>query len=298
MTQKALWLSLVVIVTVGLLAILPSPNFSAKGTAGSQKQTTFTRVMNSGTLRCGYAVWHPVLYKDMQTGEIKGIAHDIIETAAHNLGLRVQWTEEAGWDSIVEGLSTGRYDAICTTIGPLASRARAIDFSTPLFYTPVYMIGRADETRFHTFEDFNDPAYTVSALDGEGFSILISKKFPKVAIRSLPQMTAWASIFQDIVAGKADAAGVDYATFESYNKKNPGKIKILIDKPIQVFSVAFGVPQGEIVFKHMLDVALDDLLLDGTVDRVLRKYTPSPLTFLRRAEPYVLPDSSIKVSAP
>ncbi len=285
--DKKAWFA--VVVAVAALAVSLINAMPREGTKAAQ-ETAFERVMRTRTIRCGYATWNPILYKDLKTGEVKGISHDVMEEIGKKLDLKIEWAEETTWGTIIEGLASGRYDAICNGIGALPQRARAADFTEPFLYGGVYIAVRAGETRFKKADDIDRPDVRFSVLDGEAFSYLAPKRFPKVQIIALPQLTDWSSVFQDIVANKADVAGVTYSDFLIYDKTNPGKVKI-IDKanPVLVYPVAFGLPQGDVALKAMIDAAVNELLSEGTVERAKRAYTTSPEEFLLPIKPYALP---------
>src|ERR1039458_10684502 len=68
------------------------------------------RVLKRGVIRAGYAIYPPASFKDPNTGKISGICVDVLEEAAKNLGLKVEWTEEVPWGTMIEGLQNERYD--------------------------------------------------------------------------------------------------------------------------------------------------------------------------------------------
>src|SRR5438874_1363658 len=76
----------------------------------------YDRVMSSGVIHCGYVVYPPGLLKDPNTGKLSGVFYDIMESAAKSLQLRLEWTEEVGWGSMIEGLQANRYDMICSPV--------------------------------------------------------------------------------------------------------------------------------------------------------------------------------------
>ncbi|MFA5040293.1 MAG: transporter substrate-binding domain-containing protein [Bdellovibrionales bacterium] len=283
-------LFVLIVVLVAFYAAFVYASRQARTPAATKQETTFERVMRTQTIRCGYAIWDPVLFKDLKTGEIKGISRDIMDEVAKKLELRIDWTEEAGWGNIVEGLATHRYDMICNALGIISARARAIDFSVPLFYAPTYLVVRKDEKRIQKNEDANNPDITVSILDGEAFSFLAPRKFPKAVIKSLPQMTDYSAVYQDVEAKKADATGVTYSDFVRYDRANPGKLKV-VDKanPLLMYGASFGLPQGDVALKTMIDAALTELYFDGTIARVVKAYEFAPGEFLSPIKPYELP---------
>jgi len=48
------------------------------------------RVMKEGKIRCGYAMWPPMMYMDVNSGELQGVAHDLTEALGKNLDLEIR----------------------------------------------------------------------------------------------------------------------------------------------------------------------------------------------------------------
>jgi ABC-type amino acid transport substrate-binding protein len=250
----------------------------------------FERITRTGTIRCGYAVWNPILTKDLTNGQIGGMSYEIMEAIGKKLDLRIDWAEEASWGTIIEGLKTNRYDMICNGIGIVGARAKAIAFSKPWGFGPQYLVVRADETRLYHAADLNDASVRIVVLDGEGFSLSAPKQFPKAQFHSLPQNSDWSMIFEDVVTGKADATGVAMSDFVRFNKNNPGKLKILnVAEPLQMWPVAFGLPQNDAALATMINAALDEVLADGTVAHAMQSVRQDPNEFLLPSNPYANP---------
>src|SRR5690349_10046206 len=100
--------------------------------ASAQRESAFERVMRTRTLRCGYVISPPHLQKDPNTGALSGIAHDALEKMASHLGLKIDWAEQVGWATMLEGLSDGRYDMMGSAVWATSSRALRADALKPL----------------------------------------------------------------------------------------------------------------------------------------------------------------------
>ena len=81
---------------------------SGGGVSASTQETTYDRVIRTGTLRCGYAAWYPNLIIDPNTKAKSGISYDVMEEVGRRLGLKVEWTQEAGFGSAEQDLKTGK----------------------------------------------------------------------------------------------------------------------------------------------------------------------------------------------
>jgi ABC-type amino acid transport substrate-binding protein len=90
----------------------------------------------------------------------------------------------------------------------------------------------------------------------------------------------------NVVAGRADIVFLAAGAAAGYEAANPGKIERAFSRPVRVFPDAIMLPQGSYEFRQALNYALEEMLNDGTVERILKRYEQAPGTFLRVAPPY------------
>jgi len=256
--------------------------------ADAPRETVFDRVMQAGAIRCGYAIWDSAVYKDEKTGEMKGLVYDLVNVIGKRLNLKIAWAEEASWGTIVEGMHTGRYDMICTGLFATSGRAKVIDFSDPYFYLPVYLVARKDDARFDVSnETLNDPRYKIAVLDGELSSILAAQVFPKATVDSMSQLNDVPLLLKEVETKKADATVIEPETFLNYDAHNPGLLKIVDPAhPLSLMATTLGLPQNDLAFKRMIDVTVRELIFDGTVAALVKKYEKHDGTMLLPARPF------------
>lgn len=270
---------LVVVLTVGLVGCATVPN-----QATPRAESTYDRVMQSGKIRCGYAIYNPGCLKDPNTGKLSGIGVDTLEMAAKNLGLKVEWTEEVGWGTMIEGLQTNRYDIIATPIWATSDRARIVDFSKPLFFSPVFAYVKAGNDKL-TLKDLNSSKYSIASIDGATAEIIAREDFPNVRRVSLPQLSDFSQLLLTIASGKADVTFTEPADAEAFMKHNPGAVQ-RIGGAVRVFPNCWIFRRGQMEFKDMLDTALEQLINSGAMDRIISRYEPSPHILYRIAKPF------------
>lgn len=253
-----------------------------------KKETAYERVMRTGVLRCGYAMWPPiVLDKNPNTGELSGIMKDIMEEAGKNLSLKVEWVEETGWGTYPEGLKSGRFDVFCAGSWRSAAKGREIRYTIPVFYNPVYAYVRADDTRFDGgLGGLNDPAMRISGQDGEYSELVARKHFPKATYVGQPQMSEMGLIFMNVANGKADIVFNVPDLAEDFMQKNQGKLKRLSVEPYAVSSTSFSVGMHETDLQQLLDTAFVELIDSGMINKILEKNNAKSDQFLRIAKPY------------
>lgn len=272
-----------------LTGCLPNTN-SNQNTVQSQ-ESLYDKVIKAGKIRCGYVVYPPGLVKDPNTGKLSGIFVETVEEAAKNLNLQIEWTEEVGWGSMIEGLETNRYDAICSPVWANSSRAKIADFSVPLFFSGIGVYVRQNDNQFNNnLKSLNSENVTIATIDGEMSDIIATSQFPKAKRVSLPQTSDVSQLLLNVAQGKADVTFVEPYFGANFlaNNKNTAK-NIAIQRPIRVFGNTLMFRRGQTEFKAMLDVALSELINQGFVEELVKQYEPAPNTFYLPAFPYQTP---------
>jgi len=255
-----------------------------------QSQDLLAKVLDKGEIRVGYVVYPPGMIKDANTGELSGIFHDALEEAGKNLGLKINWVEEVGWGTMIEGLNAGRYDMIGSPVWPNSSRAKNVDFTIPLNYSAVGVYTRSGDNRFADLTRINNGNITIATIDGEMSSFIAKATFPNAKVISLPQDSQVSQLLLNVRTGKADVTFVETAIAEEFLAQNPGSVQNIVpNNPVRSFGNTMLVPKNQDGFKSMINSALEELFNSGTVDVLIDKYEKYPGSFYRATKPYALP---------
>jgi ABC-type amino acid transport substrate-binding protein len=225
----------------------------------SESNAVFNRVIETNTIRCGYFVFPPYFLKDANTGALSGINYDFMMEIGKILDLKIDWAEETTPGTAITGLETNRYDVMCASVWPDAARLKHAQITTPEFYSSVYAIARADDTRFDGGKaSFNDPSVTFAAIDGDTTFSIPTELFPKAKIFSLPQSADGAQLFQSVVTKKADLTLMDPGSMADFNRNNPDKLlKVVVGiPPVRIYPETLAVKSGEIQLLLLLENAL------------------------------------------
>ena len=279
------FLTLVMAVAVAWGAVHFYPGHQTETAA---KEPVYARVMRTGILRCGYLIYPPETIKDPNTGKLSGFIVEITEEAARQLGWKVEWTAEVGFQDMFEGLKTGRYDALCVGIYEKPDRAKQAMFTIPIDYGVTYTVVRADDTRFDASLDLiNDPKIKIAQIDGEISQVIAHEVFPKAEPYALSSLSDISLIAEAVADRKADIGFMTIANARTYMEHNPGKLKVLRKIPSRVYpSGLMALPNGEYGLKYLIDATTRDLLESHFVERTIRKYEPKLETYLMLAKPY------------
>jgi ABC-type amino acid transport substrate-binding protein len=252
--------------------------------------TVYDRVIKSGKIRAAYLTYPPAVFKDTVTGKLSGVFVEALEKAAENLGLTVEWTEEVGWGSQIEGLTADRYDIVGSPVWANPNRGKRTTLSRPLYFSGIGIYVRASDTRFSAangWESINRGDVRVSTIDGETGDLIARTQFPKARRVSLPQTADISQLFLEVTNKKADVFFAEPYFALQYAKNNPNTVRNLAERtPIKVLGNCYMFKANEFQFKQMLDTALEDLINAGFVNELLAKHEGGE-TFYKANLPYL-----------
>ncbi len=263
-------------IVIGLIAVAALV-ISLTGSKATQPSVSVAdNVITNNEIRIGYIVYPPLLSKDPSTGQLSGISYDLIEAAAQKLSLKTNWVEEVGWGSALEGLKTKRYDMLGTQMWPNSARAREAVFSAAPMDSVLYAYVKSGDKRFSDdLSKLNSDQYTIGAVDGELAVFIAREDYPKAKVNMLPQLASYSESFLNIVNGKADVVFVEPSAANDFLKSNSGTIERASENPVRRYGLSFAFARGEESMASMWNVAVSEMVKDGTVARTLAKYNAS-----------------------
>lgn len=264
-------LSLIVALAAALLApkfLAPYLPASLQATAPAPvvaepevKETALQRVMRTGVIKCGYYS-SPEISKDQKTGELVGVAFEVMKVIGDTLGVKIEWTAEVQPTEVEAALNANKFDLLCVP-SSLGKATQALTHTKPVYYTTVWAVARADDNRFDdNLSKINDESVTIAEQEGDtllsgdknGLGGLQSK------IHTLPQAFWPTAQFDAVVAKQADVTFVKTGYALKYAAANPKKIKLVPGVvPMGVLGEFYAMKAGENELKNALDEAIDKL---------------------------------------
>jgi len=277
-------LNVLLVIVIAAMTSLATLKYNAQQTVNVPKETAFERVLRTNTLRCGYYVYPPVTMRDPNTGKLSGFSVDMMEYIAERAGMKIEWTEEVNFGNWISALEANRFDAACTPMWPSMALGRAVIFSKPMFFSGIYMIGKAGDTRFPTLSDIDKPGVRISVHDGNDM-MEVARIFSNVTLQVLPQNAEGQQPILDIISGKADLMISDKNAIEQWNSKQDDKIAIMGGgKQVKLQAFDLAVKAGEGDLNNFLNNAIDQLQATGKMDKLMEKWM-QPGLFMPVAAP-------------
>lgn len=254
----------------------------------STEITVYDRVIKNKKIRAAYISYPPACMKDTKTGEMSGIFVEVLEEVCDNLDIELEWTEEVDWAAQIAGLESNRYDIVGSPVWANPVRGKLTSMSTPIYYSGIGIYVREQDTRFdNNYMLLNSPNIKIGTVDGETSDIIAREDFPEANRYSSTQLNSLSEKFLDLTSKKTDAFFTEPFYAYEYEKNNPNTIKnIALESPIRIFGNCYMFKEDENQMKHMLDVAIQELHNSGFIEKIIKKYEPTPNLFYRVVKPY------------
>lgn len=254
----------------------------------NQTKGVYEAILSKGTIRVGYIPYPPAVIKDPNTKQLSGIFYDVLMQAGKNLDLKVEFVEEVAWGTMIEAVKTNRIDLVCTAVYAKSQRGKFVDFTLPLYYSPLKTFTYSNNKTFdNDISKINNPNIKIATIDGEAVSILAKTDFPNAQKVSLTQSSDVSQMLEEVATKKADVTFVEPVFANMYIKNNPNKIREVsgID-PVRVYPVVMMIAKDEGKFKSTVNIALQELHDNGFVEKMIKKYEPLPNSFYRVQNSY------------
>ena len=191
-----------------------------------------------------------------------GYEKEMVDALAVAMGRKPELVP-SDWETLVSALERGSFDIIVNGLEPTTDRARQIDFSKPYYIFELQLTVRANENRIKSLADCHNRV--VGTLGNTAASRLMEAQ--GVPWRGYADPVA---AYQDLELRRIDAVLMDVPMEMYYARANP-KLKPA-GEPFARGTYNIGLPKGNEKLKAEINAAIDQIIRDGTLEQILRKW--------------------------
>lgn len=244
----------------------PSAQAAAHATA---QESRLDAVISAGTLRVGTTGdYKPFTYLNPQTQKFEGMDIDLAEAMGKALGVKVEFVKTT-WGSLLPDLLADKYDIAVGGVSVTLERQKKALFSDALMRDGKTPITRCEnKDRFQTVADIDKPGVRLIVNPGG-----TNEKFARANIHTaqIEVHPDNVTIFDQIVAGKADLMITDAVETRLQQKLHPELCAVHPDKPFDFSEKAFLLPR-DIVLKLWVDQWLHQAVATGQYQAVFDRW--------------------------
>lgn len=229
------------------------------------------KIKSAGSMSIAMTGQYPPFNFVNDQNQVVGFDASIGQEIARRLGVEGKIVTTA-WDGIIAGLLAGKYDTIVGSMTITPEREKAVDFVGPYYHA-----GRG------VFVTEASPVKTLAELKGKTIGVTLGETHEKWArgqgdweirtYKGLPELLL------ELNTGRVDAIVVDNIPVKVAIKESGAKVRQLDTPDIEGGSVAIGIAirKDNPELKAAMQKALDDMLADGTYEKISKEWIGSDI---------------------
>ncbi|OHX49139.1 ABC transporter substrate-binding protein [Planococcus salinarum] len=206
------------------------------------------------------------LYKPFnftEGGDLTGFDIDISNALAEEMGLEPN-PITTPWETIIQGLTTNRFDAIIGSMAITEEREEQVSFSDPYYYSGGVIFVREGNTEITSEED----------LEGAKIGVVGQSTYDTAAQQYTDDIQYYNSdvvALQDLaIEGRLDA--VITADVVGFEAQNAGLEIEMVGDPLWIEQAAVAVNKEDEALLEAVNEALDAIIENGTYDEISEKW--------------------------
>ncbi|HET7114258.1 MAG TPA: ABC transporter permease subunit, partial [Pyrinomonadaceae bacterium] len=191
-----------------------------------------------------------------------GYEKEMVDALAAAMGRRAEFVP-SDWETLVSALQRKSFDVIVNGLEPTGDRARQILFSKPYYIFQLQLTVRQDDNRINSLADCKNRV--VGTLANTAASRLLEQE--GVPYKSYADPVG---AYRDLELKRLDAVVMDVPAEAFYARSNR-RLKSA-GEPFTRGQYVIGLRQGDEALKAEVDAAIEKIIVDGTLENILKKW--------------------------
>ncbi len=217
----------------------------------------------------------PTTFYQADNKTLAGREIDIVSAVADRLGVAVHWRDTGGFDNIIPGLKSGRYDLAASNIDANKKRLQQVDFVGYYNASKLALVARKDAGLgpFNTFAELCGKIVGAGAGTSQitrlqtASEACIADKKPAITIPVFPDRPAGV---QAVISGRVPMFFGPYEGLR-YQASHVKPLALAGEITIEDTIVSIALPKQSPLEKP-IQAALNSLIKDGTYQQILDKW--------------------------
>jgi polar amino acid transport system substrate-binding protein len=224
------------------------------------------RIDKTRTLRVGWAIWHPYVFRDPKSNQLHGVTYELVHDMGKKMGVKVEWVED-NWNTLAAGIQASKFEVV-NLLAITPPRAEAMGFSEPVTKHGLSLIApKAEVAKTKSWEDWDRPGIKIGVGLGTNSDMFVTEKFKKAEI---VRLKAAPEIVMAMLAGRLHAHGSTIDALKTIEREHP-QLGI-VPGSFGGSEVAFGLPKGDAEMEKRVNDFVREAKRSGRIKQLLEKY--------------------------
>jgi polar amino acid transport system substrate-binding protein len=208
-------------------------------------------------------------YEYYENNAITGIDAEIAGAIADKLGMELK-IEDMEFDSIIPAVKGGKVDMGMAGMTVIDERLKEVNFSTS-YATGVQAIIVKEGSPITSVDDlFGDSNYTIGVQLATTGDLYSTWDIEDEGLGTVDRYDKGADAVMALVDGKVDCVIIDNEPAKKFVEANEGLMILDTEYAVEDYAIAVAKDNQELL--DQINAALDELIADGTVQKIIDKY--------------------------
>jgi ABC-type amino acid transport substrate-binding protein len=240
----------------------------ANAPAWAQAPSAVTEIEKRGTLRVGWAVLFPYMYRNPENNQLTGFAVDFMGEMAPQMNAKLEWVED-NWSTMIAGIQSGKYDVTLPALAQTLPRALAVTFTEPVARQPLgLMVLKKNVGKYTSWQDLDKPGVRITTTLGSNVDMFATRRFKQA---ELIRVKAGPDSIAQVLTGKADAWANAIEAFKLVQTQQPD-LAIVPGPTFGSSPIAMAVRQGDFVFRDWINMFIEEAKATGSLQALIAKH--------------------------
>jgi len=266
--QAAIYL-LLIVALLALSACAPVRPAATTTDGGAPAATgKLAEIQAAGKLVVGTSADYPPYESIDADGNFVGFDMDLIRAIGAELGVEVE-IQDMPFDTLIASVQEGKIDAVIAAMQATAERDEQVDFTIPYRMTKDAFVGAGD-TGIVIAEALDAAGKSIGVQTGTVQERWIQENLVAAGLTAADQVFSYERADQaalDVANGRIELLLMDAEPALALAEQNGLKI-LLITETTAEGGKSIAIPDGETELKAELDRIIQQLIDDGTVQRI------------------------------
>lgn len=236
-------------------------------TPASGAEDALARIKRTGKLRVAMDPTYPPMEMEEDSGDVAGFDVDLARELATRLGAKAEFVV-MGWEGILGGLTSNRYDAIVSSMNVTAERLKTIDFVEYERMSQLFVAKPA--AAFGGETDLTGKVVAVAA-DTTSHEWLNQRKAAGLPVKEVKAFRLTSEVFMAVKTGHADLLVVDEPVGRHYVKIDGANFQVK-GRAMAPEPIGIGLRKADGALKKAVEEAVAAMRKDGTLAKLEVKW--------------------------
>lgn len=212
-------------------------------------------------------------YEFFEGDKIVGIDAEIAEAISQKLGSELT-IEHVDFDSIIPGVQSGKYDFAMAGLTVTDERRKQVDFSST-YATGKQVIIVKEGSSITSVDDLfaEGASHTIGVQLATTGDLYCTWDIEDEGLGTVERYNKGADAIMALTSDKVDCVVIDNEPAKVFVQNNEGLTILETEYVIEDYAIAVSKDNADLMTK--INTALNELIADGTVQKIIDKYIPA-----------------------